>query len=130
MKQADYQKKALRDSSPIYKNIQKKIDRARERLRRNNSHLDWLLTKWYDMTPIHTANEVRRDMWRSQQEANNLQYLQFPQTWPYRTPETANFFISAGGRIVNDPIRGPQRNEELRRIRSIGRNQNNLTGTQ
>ena len=130
VKQADYQKKALRDSSPIYKNIQKKIDRARESLRRNNSHLDWLLTKWYDMTPIHTANEVRRDMWRSQQEANNLQYLQFPQTWPYRTPETANFFISAGGRIVNDPIRGPQRNEELRRIRSIGRNQNNLTGTQ
>ena len=86
-------------------------------MRDSNQHLDWLLVKWYDLTPRHQSTDQMRRQWRHKQEMGNLQKASYPDSWPFTTPKTDELFVTAEGRTIVDPIRGPEENERIRKLR-------------
>jgi len=83
----------LKASNKRYRYIEKKVARARKRMRLNNINMDRLLTQWYGHTPLHKINQEFERSFRLTQDSNSINGI------PGGVPRAEDWVVRPSGRV-------------------------------
>ena len=83
----------LKASNKRYRYIEKKVARARRRMRMNDINMDRLLTQWYRHTPLHKINQEFERSFRLTQDSNSINGI------PGGVPRAEDWVVRPSGRV-------------------------------
>jgi hypothetical protein len=87
----------LQANHKVYRDIQNKVNAARLKYRDARPDIDYLLVKWWDVTPRHAETKSLKD--RSEKLAWKKRQIESDTVYPWATPRSQDFDISPSGRV-------------------------------
>ena len=108
----------LAQKYPQFNDIKKRLESERSRLRDSRPDLDWLLVKWYNLTPRHRSSESLKEQWQATNIDNRRREL-MEGRYSWRSPDPNWFDVTPAGRVILDRTK-PTTRQKMEQDRLTG----------